>query len=181
MYCCGTSFSAPGSVPETTSSVPIGSGGGETAYSCGRWLRAPSYGGYPYIRCSPSCSLCSLRFTPGTASSWSGRRAAVLDPVIHPINRLRICATLKSVGAVNDGALVWTGTEMKFSALRDAVGLSDASLSKQLKALEDADYIRRHRDYGVIRAMDVVWVSLTPRGLKAFEDHVAALREIADD
>ncbi|PHP52295.1 transcriptional regulator [Actinomyces ruminis] len=105
----------------------------------------------------------------------------MLDPVIHPLNRLRICATLKSVGAVNDGALVWTGTEMKFSALRDAVGLSDASLSKQLKALEEADYIRRHRDYGVVRAMDVVWVSLTPRGLKAFDDHIAALREIAGD
>jgi len=105
----------------------------------------------------------------------------VLDPVIHPLGRLRICATLKSVGAVNDGAPVWTGTEMKFSALRDAVGLSDASLSKQLKALEEADYIRRHRDYGVVRAMDVVWVSLTPRGLKAFDSHMAALREIAGD
>ncbi|MDU0348539.1 transcriptional regulator [Actinomyces sp. MRS3W] len=104
----------------------------------------------------------------------------MLDPVIHPLGRLRICATLRSVGAVNNGGEVWTGTEMKFSALRDAVGLSDASLSKQLTALENAGYVRRHRDYGVMRSLDVVWVSLTPSGLKAFEEHVAALREIAE-
>ncbi|WP_194784905.1 transcriptional regulator [Actinomyces haliotis] len=103
----------------------------------------------------------------------------MLDPVIHPVNRLRICAVLRSVHALSDGGRLPNGGEMRFSALRDAVGLSDSALSKQLSALEEAGYVARHRDYGSMRGKDIVWVSLTPAGLAAFEGHVAALREIA--
>lgn len=98
------------------------------------------------------------------------------DPTIHPINRLKICATLRYHGAVA-GTIRY---EMKFAKLRDAVDVSDATLSKQLLALEGAGYIARTRDYGATRAKDVVWVSLTEKGLAAFEAHMAYLRTMAE-
>ena len=104
----------------------------------------------------------------------------MLDPVIHPVNRLRICAVLRSVHALSDGGRFPNGGEMRFSALRDAVGLSDSALSKQLSVLEEAGYVARHSDYGSMRGKHVVWVSLTPAGLAAFEGHVDSLRVIAE-
>ncbi|WP_257183309.1 transcriptional regulator [Corynebacterium cystitidis] len=99
----------------------------------------------------------------------------MIDPVIHPINRLKICAALNAAGAV-EGDVRY---EMRFSALRDAVEVSDATLSKQLGALEEAGYITRSREYGASRAKDIVWVTLTTKGKEAFDGHIAALREIA--
>lgn len=99
-----------------------------------------------------------------------------LDPVIHPINRLRICAALHSAGArEGDGP----DREMKFAVLRGLVELSDATLSKQLGALESAGYLHRHREYASSRARDTVWISLTAKGVAAFQHHLAALRDIA--
>lgn len=98
----------------------------------------------------------------------------MLDPVVHPLGRLRVCAALRSVGAVQGRA------QMSFAKLREAVGVSDSALSKQLTALERAGYARRRRSYGLTRSEDVVWVALTPAGLAAFESHLAALRKIAE-
>lgn len=99
--------------------------------------------------------------------------AAGLDPLIHPLPRLRVCAALRQADAV-------TGhQQMRFAALREAVGLSDSALSKHLATLEGAGYLRRQRDYAAMRAKDVVWVSLTPQGLAAFEAHLRALAQIA--
>ena len=100
-----------------------------------------------------------------------------LDPVIHPINRLRICATLKAAGAVEGGGV---DLEMRFAALRELTQLSDATLSKQLGVLESHGYITRHREYGSSRANDTVWVALTATGDAALQRHLAALREIAE-
>ena len=98
----------------------------------------------------------------------------MLDPVVHPLGRLRVCAALRSVGAVQGRA------QMSFAKLREAVGVSDSALSKQLTALERSGYARRRRSYGFTRSEDVVWVALTPAGLAAFESHLAALRKIAE-
>lgn len=103
---------------------------------------------------------------------------AKIDPVIHPINRLRICATLDAAGATEGER--HADREMKFAVLRDLVDLSDATLSKQLKALETHGYVRRFREYGSSRAKDTVWVSLTEAGGRALRGHLAALRQIAD-
>ena len=111
-----------------------------------------------------------MRCAPG---HFSLRLGPVLDPVIHPLGRLRVCAALRSVGAVQGRA------QMRFAQLREAVGVSDSALSKQLTALERAGYVRRQRSYGLARSEDVVWVALTPAGLEAFESHLGALREIA--
>ena len=98
-----------------------------------------------------------------------------LDPVIHPINRLRICAALKAGGAT-DGTV---RKEMKFAYLREHTDLSDATLSKQLTALEEHGYITRFREYGSSRAKDTVWVTLTGAGLAAYDAHIEALRQLA--
>lgn len=100
-----------------------------------------------------------------------------LDPVIHPLNRLKICAALRSAGAVEGEG---PDLEMRFGTLRDLVQLSDATLSKQLNALQEHGYISRHREYGSSRAKDTVWVSLTARGTRALLGHLHALQELAE-
>ena len=47
-----------------------------------------------------------------------------LDPVIHPLNRFKICATLTAFGATQGGEV---NREMKFAVLRDRTELSDAT------------------------------------------------------
>ncbi len=101
---------------------------------------------------------------------------AAIDPVIHPLARLKICAALYHAGAVEKQT---SRHEMKFSALKHEAGLSDSALSKQLATLEEHGYVTRFREYGSSRAKDTVWVTLTATGVTAFEHHTAALREIA--
>ena len=100
-----------------------------------------------------------------------------LDPVIHPLNRFKICATLTAFGATQGGEV---NREMKFAVLRDRTELSDATLSKQLGALESAGYVTRFREYGTSRAKDSVWVALTEKGAVAFKGHLAALKALAE-
>ena len=102
--------------------------------------------------------------------------APKLDPLIHPINRLKICAALLASGAV-EGT---TRREMKFASLQDITELSASTLSKQLTALEQQGYITRFREYGASRDKDVVWVMLTRAGQRAYEGHLAALHDIAE-
>ncbi|MDK8762785.1 transcriptional regulator [Corynebacterium sp. MSK218] len=100
-----------------------------------------------------------------------------IDPVIHPLNRFKICATLNAFGATQGGDI---NREMKFAMLRDRTELSDATLSKQLGALEQAGYVTRFREYGTSRAKDSVWVALTEKGAVAFKGHLAALKALAE-
>lgn len=102
--------------------------------------------------------------------------APKIDPVIHPLARLKICAALYHGGAVEKQT---SRHEMRFSALRDQLQMSDSALSKQLATLEEHGYVTRFREYGSSRAKDTVWVTLTETGAQAFERHTAALREIA--
>lgn len=103
-------------------------------------------------------------------------REPAIDPVIHPLARLKICAALFHGGAVEKQS---SRFEMRFSALRDQLQMSDSALSKQLATLEEHGYVTRFREYGSSRAKDTVWVTLTETGAQAFERHTAALREIA--
>lgn len=103
----------------------------------------------------------------------------MLDPVIHPLPRLRICASLRAAGAVEHVPRHAESRQMRFAELRQAAGLSESALSKHLSTLETAGYVLRHRSYGSVRGDDVVWVALTDAGLRAFEGHMASLREIA--
>ena len=99
-----------------------------------------------------------------------------LDPVIHPVGRLKICAALSAAGAT-EGDVRY---EMRFAHLREVTGLSDTTLSKQLSALEEHGYITRFREYGSTRAKDSVWVALTDSGTQAYTEHVEALKAMTE-
>ena len=87
-----------------------------------------------------------------------------LDPIIHAPNRLKICAMLA------------TSAELEFRLVKGQLDVSDSVLSKQLKTLEDAEYIqtKKRTQNGRPRT----WISLTKKGLRAFESHVLALKQI---
>lgn len=90
---------------------------------------------------------------------------ARFDEVIHPPNRLRICSMLSATD------------EVEFAVLREALGVSDSVLSKQLKALEDAGYliVKKSPMDGRTRT----WAALTAAGKDAFSGHVAELKRLA--
>lgn len=90
---------------------------------------------------------------------------ADLDPIIHPTHRLRICAMLVAGGT------------LELSVVKQHLDLSPSALSKQVAALVDADYVKQDRLGSDTRR---VWLSMTPRGRKAYQGHVTALREIVN-
>lgn len=95
-------------------------------------------------------------FDPGVAAGF--------DPVVHAPHRLQLCALLAPV------------EEAEFGVLRDAVGISDSVLSKQLRVLEEAGYVtvRKQTVSGRVRTR----AALTGAGRRAFQGHVQALQQL---
>lgn len=89
--------------------------------------------------------------------------SGILDPVIHPAHRLKICAILAA------------GTEVEMGIVKEHLGLSPSALSKQVAALVDAGYVGQARSGTDSRR---IWLSLTKEGKRAYRSHVTALREI---
>lgn len=89
----------------------------------------------------------------------------LFDAVIHAPGRLQICAILSSVD------------EAEFALLRDRLKVSDSVLSKHLKQLEDAGYIKLTKT--PVEGRSRTWAGLTPVGKKAFAAHVAELTRLA--
>ncbi|MGW0231470.1 transcriptional regulator [Actinopolymorpha singaporensis] len=92
--------------------------------------------------------------------------AADLDPVIHPTNRLRICALLHAA------------QEVEFGTLQKEIGVSASALSKQLSHLQDAGYVEKRRV--LTDSRHHVWLKLTRGGRSAYTRHIAALRAILE-
>ncbi|MGY1639552.1 transcriptional regulator [Geodermatophilus sp. SYSU D00703] len=90
--------------------------------------------------------------------------AARFDTVIHPPPRLQICGLLAAVDT------------MEFAAVRDAVGVSDSVLSKHVKQLEEAGYVKVQK--ATIASRQRTSLALTRPGRVAFDAHVAELRRI---
>jgi DNA-binding MarR family transcriptional regulator len=84
------------------------------------------------------------------------------DELIHPSTRLSIVAVLASADWIE--------------FVRDRLGLSDSALSKQLATLEEAGYVTTERPLTNRRRR--VRARLTDAGRRAFDAHVAALRDI---
>lgn len=87
------------------------------------------------------------------------------DDLIHPRQRLMICAALGQA------------QELRFDLLAKALNMSASVLSKHLARLEEAHYVALRRDSADSRRQ---WVELTPTGRSAFARHVAALRALTD-
>ena len=60
---------------------------------------------------------------------------------------------------------------------RDPVGVSDSVLSKHLKQLEEAGYVKLSK--AASEGRQRTWLSLTANGRKAFSAHVAELTRLA--
>ena len=90
--------------------------------------------------------------------------APQFDGVIHPSPRLQICGLLAAVDS------------MEFAAVRDTVGVSDSVLSKHVKQLEEAGYVKVGK--ATIASRQRTSLSLTKPGRAAFAAHVAELRRI---
>jgi DNA-binding MarR family transcriptional regulator len=89
-----------------------------------------------------------------------------LDPVIHAPKRLRIMAILTTFDHVT------------FALLQQRLALAAPDLSKQLRALQEAGYVKTSKT-GRGPGSET-WVSMTRRGLKAYRQHVEALRAVID-
>ncbi|WP_030452849.1 winged helix-turn-helix domain-containing protein [Herbidospora cretacea] len=89
-----------------------------------------------------------------------------LDEVIHSPVRMSIVAVLAAAG------------EVEFAFVRDAVEVTDPTLSKQVTTLEKAGYVEVVKGY--LGRRPRTWLKLTPEGRAAFTRHLAALKAIAD-
>ena len=87
------------------------------------------------------------------------------DAVIRPPPRLQVCGLLAAVDT------------MDFATIRDAVGVSDSVLSKHVKQLEEAGYVRVHKATRASRLRTSL--ALTRAGRAACDAHVAEMRRIA--
>ena len=86
------------------------------------------------------------------------------DAVVHAPPRLQICGLLAAVDS------------MEFAAVRDTVGVSDSVLSKHVKQLEEAGYVKVGK--ATIASRQRTSLALTKAGQAAFAAHVAELRRI---
>ncbi|MER2134456.1 MAG: transcriptional regulator [Arthrobacter sp.] len=90
-----------------------------------------------------------------------------LDALIHSPVRFSIMGYLTSVD------------ECEFTVLRDAVDLSDSSLSQNLTRLSDAGYIIVEKRQTGRRVK--TWISSTDTGDQALRNNLTILREIAEN
>ncbi|MEU1394082.1 MULTISPECIES: transcriptional regulator [unclassified Nonomuraea] len=93
-----------------------------------------------------------------------------LDPVIHAQARLRVVATLNTLGGRD---------EIAFPSLKDLLGMTAGNLSVHLTKLEDAGYVRITKTHK--GRTPVTYVALTQRGRLAFEDYTKAIRALLDN
>lgn len=70
-----------------------------------------------------------------------------------------------------------TRTEVDFRTLRDVLETDDSALSKAISHLEHAGYVKAVKGYADNRPR--TWVIATPKGARAFHQHVLAIQEIA--
>lgn len=89
-----------------------------------------------------------------------------LDEVIHSPVRMSVVAVLSAAG------------EVEFAFVRDAVEVTDPTLSKHVTTLEKAGYVEVVKGY--LGKRPRTWLKLTPEGRAAFARHLAALKAIAD-
>ncbi|TKK86325.1 transcriptional regulator [Herbidospora galbida] len=75
-------------------------------------------------------------------------------------------------------AVLAAADQVEFQFVRDAVEVTDPTLSKQVTTLEKAGYVEVVKGY--LGKRPRTWLKLTPEGRAAFTRHLAALKAIAD-
>ncbi|MGI9221785.1 MAG: transcriptional regulator [Woeseiaceae bacterium] len=92
---------------------------------------------------------------------------ARFDAVIHAPNRLQICAFLMPL------------QDAEFQVLRDELEVSDSVLSKHLRQLEAAGYVKFRK--AKMDGRQRMWASMTSKGRRAFAAHVNELQKLIQD
>lgn len=90
----------------------------------------------------------------------------MLDPVIHQAARLRIMAALQR------------NREARFTALRDALGLTDGNLASHAARLEEAGYLEAKRV--LTPGGFELRYRITPQGAQAFLAYADELKTLLD-
>lgn len=93
------------------------------------------------------------------------RTAPAFDTLIHAPGRLQICSLLSAVD------------EAEFATVREAVAVSDSVLSKHVKLLEEAGYVKVRK--ATVSSRQRTWLALTRAGRTAFVAHMAELTRLA--
>ena len=101
--------------------------------------------------------------TAQTAAAGHARHR--LDEYIHAPVRFSLVAALATVD------------EADFATVRDAIDVSDSTLSKQAAALEKVGYVVVKKGY--VGKRPRTWLRLSDAGRRAYDEHLAALRAIA--
>ena len=90
---------------------------------------------------------------------------SALERIFHEPNRMAILSALCAA----PGGLT-------FTELRDGSGMTDGNLNRHLKALEEANIIRVRKAFVGVKPRTTI--TLTDKGLKRFEDYLAALSDV---
>lgn len=90
-----------------------------------------------------------------------------LDNAFHSPARLQVAAFLSGCD------------EAVFGTVQTACALTKSTLSKSVRALEEAEYVAVRKGYH--GRIPRTWLSLTPRGREALTAHLNALRALADE
>ncbi len=89
-----------------------------------------------------------------------------LSDTVHQRSRLSVLATLHEVG------------KAEFSLISQVTGLSDGNLSRHIKVLEDAGFVKMQKGY--IGRRPRTWIEMTREGHRAFEEELQLLRNLVD-
>ncbi len=91
------------------------------------------------------------------------------DEIIHQSLRLKIMATLNALPR---------GDKIEFPRLKALLKATDGNLGAHIATLETAGYIAVEKDFADRKPR--TRISLTAAGRRAFEGHVAYLRDLID-
>lgn len=91
--------------------------------------------------------------------------ASKINKIVHQPVRFSIMAALLSV------------KKAEFGLVRDAVGINDSQLSRQVSVLEKSGYVKVEKGY--VGKRPRTWLSLTAKGKNVFEEHLGILRQIS--
>ncbi len=92
------------------------------------------------------------------------------DEIIHQSTRLRIAATLNSLGAKE---------MLEFGQLKAMLDTTDGNLATHLATLEKAEYVAIEKDF--VGKKPRTRVQLTAKGRKAFRAHVTYLKSLLEN
>ena len=91
------------------------------------------------------------------------------DEIIHQSLRLRIMATLNATPK---------GARVEFTKLKALLRATDGNLGAHIGTLEAAGYVAVEKDF--VGKRPRTRIALTVKGRRAFEGHVAYLRQLID-